>query len=187
MTPPAFGPGPVLSLAAPRPYGGESHNKRRTCAATLLCADFDTPHRVPLLCGIFDVPEPKSLWIHDKLYASHQQKANKKNRLQTPQIQYIIARTLGHSLTVELRTLTPSVLVRIQLPQPRIQPALCGFNYWSEVMVQQCNDCCFGSTMSRFDKPAQSNRHECPAGHIFIYARGNQLRPAKNSTRLVRV
>ena len=118
MTPPAFGPGPVLSLAAPRPYGGESHNKRRTCAATLLCADFDTPHRVPLLCGIFDVPEPKSLWIHDKLYAFHQQKANKKNRLQTPQIQYIIARTLGHSLTVELRTLTPSVLVRIQLPQP---------------------------------------------------------------------
>lgn len=99
MTPPAFGPGPVLSLAAPRPYGGESHNKRRTCAATLLCADFDTPHRVPLLCGIFDVPEPKSLWIHDKLYASHQQKANKKNRLQTPQIQYIIARTLGHSQT----------------------------------------------------------------------------------------
>ena len=118
MTPPAFGPGPVLSLTAPRPYGGESHNKRRTCAATLLCADFDTPHRVPLLCGIFDVPEPKSLWIHDKLYASHRQKANKKNRLQTPQIQYIIARTLGHSLTVELRTLTPSVLVRIQLPQP---------------------------------------------------------------------
>ena len=109
MTPPAFGPGPVLSLAAPRPYGGESHNKRRTCAATLLCADFDTLHRVPLLCGIFDVPEPKSLWIHDKLYAPHQQK-----------VQYIIARTLGHSLTVELRTLTPSVLVRIQLPQPRL-------------------------------------------------------------------
>ena len=27
-------------------------------------------------------------------------------------------RALGHSLTVELRTLTPSVLVRIQLPQP---------------------------------------------------------------------
>ena len=94
---------------------------------------------------------------------------------------------MGHSLTVELRTLTPSVLVRIQLPQPRIQPALCGFIYWSEVMVRQCNDCCFGSTMSRFDKPAQSNRHECPAGHIFIYARGNQLRPTKNSTRLVRV
>ena len=37
---------------------------------------------------------------------------------------------LGHSLTVELRTLTPSVLVRIQLPQPRIQPACRGFNYW---------------------------------------------------------
>ena len=28
-------------------------------------------------------------------------------------------RCLGHSLMVELRTLTPSVLVRIQLPQPR--------------------------------------------------------------------
>ena len=28
-------------------------------------------------------------------------------------------RTLGHSLMVELWTLTPSVLVRIQLPQPR--------------------------------------------------------------------
>ena len=28
---------------------------------------------------------------------------------------------LGHSLMVELRTLTPSVLVRIQLPQPKIQ------------------------------------------------------------------
>ena len=32
----------------------------------------------------------------------------------------IIRGALGHSLMVELRTLTPSVLVRIQLPQPRI-------------------------------------------------------------------
>ena len=93
-------------------------------------------------------------------------------------------RALGHSLTVELRTLTPSVLVRIQLPQPRIQPALCGFNYWSEAMVQQCNDCCFGSTMSRFDKPAQSNRHECPAGHIFIYVRGNPVATLQKLNRL---
>ena len=42
-------------------------------------------------------------------------------------------RTLGHSLMVELRTLTPSVLVRIQLPQPRIQPAYSGFFYWLHV------------------------------------------------------
>ncbi len=33
---------------------------------------------------------------------------------------------LGHSLTVELRTLTPSVLVRIQLPQPRFYCPLFG-------------------------------------------------------------
>ena len=33
----------------------------------------------------------------------------------------IIRPALGHSLMVELRTLTPSVLVRIQLPQPKIQ------------------------------------------------------------------
>ena len=31
---------------------------------------------------------------------------------------------------VELRTLTPSVLVRIQLPQPKIEPALCRLNFW---------------------------------------------------------
>ena len=33
-------------------------------------------------------------------------------------MRYIMRPALGHSLTVELRTLTPSVLVRIQLPQP---------------------------------------------------------------------
>ena len=40
-------------------------------------------------------------------------------------------RALGHSLTVELRTLTPSVLVRIQLPQPRIKMPLRHFYFWS--------------------------------------------------------
>ena len=38
----------------------------------------------------------------------------------------IICGALGHSLMVELRTLTPSVLVRIQLPQPKIQTPRVG-------------------------------------------------------------
>ena len=37
---------------------------------------------------------------------------------------------LGHSLMVEHRTLTPLVLVRIQLPQPKIQPPKGGGNFW---------------------------------------------------------
>ena len=39
---------------------------------------------------------------------------------------YIIKHALGHSLMVEHRTLTPLVLVRIQLPQPKIQTPLVG-------------------------------------------------------------
>ena len=42
-----------------------------------------------------------------------------KFSLQNEKRHYIMRTALGHSLTVELRTLTPSVLVRIQLPQPR--------------------------------------------------------------------
>ena len=39
---------------------------------------------------------------------------------------YIMYLALGHSLMVEHRTLTPLVLVRIQLPQPKIQPPILG-------------------------------------------------------------
>ncbi len=39
--------------------------------------------------------------------------------LQNAKSTYIIRCALGHSLMVEHRTLTPLVLVRIQLPQPR--------------------------------------------------------------------
>ena len=66
----------------------------------------------------FEIPEchiPMWVQINSTLHTGINQI---KNRLQTHIIQYIISRTLGHSLTVELRTLTPSVLVRIQLPQP---------------------------------------------------------------------
>ena len=42
-----------------------------------------------------------------------------KKRLQKEKRGYIIQGALGHSLMVEHRTLTPLVLVRIQLPQPR--------------------------------------------------------------------
>ena len=41
----------------------------------------------------------------------------------------IIWGALGHSLMVELRTLTPSVLVRIQLPQPGFLPELKFFSF----------------------------------------------------------
>ena len=48
--------------------------------------------------------------------------------------------TLGHSLTVELRTLTPSVLVRIQLPQPKIKTPWWRFCFWFVAMVQSCDE-----------------------------------------------
>ena len=93
----------------------------------------------------------------DKFYIAHRNKSNKKNRLQTHIIQYIIARTLGHSLTVELRTLTPSVLVRIQLPQPKIKTPLWRFYFWFVGRaVRPRNNLLLGSTMSRFDKYLRS-------------------------------
>ena len=41
---------------------------------------------------------------------------------------------------VELRTLTPSVLVRIQLPQPKIKTPWWRFCFWFVAMVQSCDE-----------------------------------------------
>ena len=49
--------------------------------------------------------------------------------LQKVKTHYIIHRALGHSLMVEHRTLTPSVLVRIQLPQPKFQNLPIGASF----------------------------------------------------------
>ena len=108
----------------------------------------------------------------NKFYIAHRNKSNKKNRLQTHIIQYIIARTLGHSLTVELRTLTPSVLVRIQLPQPKIKTPLWRFYFWFVGRaVRPRNNLLLGSKTSRFDQhravkssrfPRRTYIHICP-------------------------
>lgn len=76
--------------------------------------------------------------------------------------------TLGHSLMVEHRTLTPLVLVRIQLPQPKIQNAQSGvFNFWTWVMVRPRNDSCLGSTMSKRKRALRSlSVNECPADEV---------------------
>ena len=46
--------------------------------------------------------------------------------------------TLGHSLTVELRTLTPSVLVRIQLPQPLFASVALRRQAEAEQFLRRC-------------------------------------------------
>ena len=73
---------------------------------------------------------------------------------------------------VELRTLTPSVLVRIQLPQPKIKTPLWRFYFWFVGRAVRPRDKC-RLVRQRVDltSTAQSNRHECPAGA----SRGNQL------------
>ena len=73
---------------------------------------------------------------------------------------------------VELRTLTPSVLVRIQLPQPKIKTPLWRFYFWFVGRAVRPYDKC-RLVRQRVDltSTAQSNRHECPAGA----SRGNQL------------
>ena len=93
-------------------------------------------------------------------------------------------RCLGHSLTVELRTLTPSVLVRIQLPQPIFKrPGMGRFNIglWC-VGLCHATICCTGSTMSKREQTkCSSSANECPTG--IFYAEGiscpNQDRQAR--------
>ena len=63
----------------------------------------------------------------ENIIRANMRKHKQKNRLQNHIIQYIMTPALGHSLTVELRTLTPSVLVRIQLPQPKIKTPCVAF------------------------------------------------------------
>lgn len=91
-------------------------------------------------------------------------------------------RALGHSLMVELRTLTPSVLVRIQLPQPIFKrPGMGRFNIglWC-VGLCHATICCTGSTMSKREQTkCSSSANECPAG---ILCRGNPAAPTKIQT-----
>ena len=69
---------------------------------------------------------------------------------------------------VEHRTLTPLVLVRIQLPQPKIQTPLAGvliFDASDGLTIQRS---CFGSTMSKREQTKCSlSANECPVG-IFM-------------------
>ncbi len=65
---------------------------------------------------------------------------------------------------VEHRTLTPLVLVRIQLPQPKIQTPLAGvliFDASDGLTIQRS---CFGSTMSKREQTKCSlSANECHA------------------------
>ncbi len=64
-------------------------------------------------------PEPHPCWFNNN-YKKTGKKIQENILIANTRKSYIIVRTLGHSLMVELRTLTPLVLVRIQLPQPRL-------------------------------------------------------------------
>ena len=77
--------------------------------------------------------------------------------LQNAVLRYIIPRTLGHSLMVEHRTLTPLVLVRIQLPQPEFQNLPIGASF-----------CLFSNTYKKFESLFFKNSYFVATFELFM-------------------
>ncbi len=94
-------------------------------AVHIITADVDTHVCMCQCCTDFlTVPKPNPFGFMTQVKYKYTPKSNKKILIANKNKAIYNTTRLGHSLMVELRTLTPSVLVRIQLPQPHFASAM---------------------------------------------------------------